>query len=163
MTARFEDLINGMLNVGFGAAVTASEKSREVLHQLNDKGERVRSQRSESNFARSMAQVFEQAGGTISDVTATIGATGETAAERILDELIRARVRPMDARGRIAFIEHVRSLVNSIDDTARAGATPAGAPGEAGTESAGPSSALTGSAHPADPGDERSFSAGGRA
>lgn len=41
--------------------------------------------------------MFEQAGGTISDLTERLGMQGETAAQRVLDELVLARVRVMTA------------------------------------------------------------------
>lgn len=47
--------------------------------------------------------MFEQAGGTISDLTERLGVQGETAAQRVLDELILARVRVMTAPERTAF------------------------------------------------------------
>lgn len=49
------------------------------------------------DIARSVSDMFEQAGGTISDLTERLGMQGETAAQRVLDELILARVRVMTA------------------------------------------------------------------
>ena len=63
-----------------------------------------------------MSDIFEQAGGMFTDVTERLGAQGETVAERILDELIVARVRTMGASERTAFIAHVRELMDSVED-----------------------------------------------
>mgnify|MGYP000037253417 FL=1 len=60
--------------------------------------------------------MFEQAGGTISDLTERLGMQGETAAQRVLDELILARVRVMTASERTAFLAHVRDIVDSVED-----------------------------------------------
>ena len=60
--------------------------------------------------------MFEQAGGTISDLTERLGTQGETAAQRVLDELILARVRVMTAPERTAFLAHVRDIVDSVED-----------------------------------------------
>ena len=60
--------------------------------------------------------MFEQAGGTISDLTERLGMQGETAAQRVLDELILARVRVMTAPERTAFLAHVRDIVDSVED-----------------------------------------------
>ena len=40
----------------------------------------------------------------------------ETAAQRVLDELILARVRVMTAPERTAFLAHVRDIVDSVED-----------------------------------------------
>ena len=93
MVTKFEELVHGMVNIGFGAAALTAEKGKEVLETLNAMGEQVRSDATAPDFARSMSDIFEQAGGTFSDVTERLGAKGESAAERVLDELILARVR----------------------------------------------------------------------
>ncbi|MFR7670677.1 MAG: hypothetical protein ACLU0O_08345 [Collinsella sp.] len=54
-----------------------------------------------------MSDMFEQAGGTISDLTERLGMQGETAAQRVLDELILARVRVMTAPEH-GFLAHAR-------------------------------------------------------
>ena len=82
MATTFEELVNGMVNIGFGVAATAAEKGREVLEDLNAKGEEVRHDPSTPDFARSMSDVFESAGGMFTDATERLGAKGETAAER---------------------------------------------------------------------------------
>ena len=51
-------------------------------------------------------------GGTFSDVTERLGAKGESAAERVLDELILARVRFLTKAERTEFLAHVRDLVD---------------------------------------------------
>ncbi|VWM03987.1 Uncharacterised protein [Collinsella intestinalis] len=56
------------------------------------------------------------AGGTFSEVTERLSEHGATAAERILDELILARVRLLTKSERVAFMAHVRDLVDSVDD-----------------------------------------------
>lgn len=116
MVTKFEELVHGMVNIGFGAAALTAEKGKEVLDTLNAKGEQVRSDATAPDFARSMSDIFEQAGGTFSDVTERLGAKGESAAERVLDELILARVRFLAKAERTEFLAHVRDLVDSVDD-----------------------------------------------
>lgn len=115
MAQRFEDIVNNMVNIGLGVAATAAERSREVLDDLAAKGSEVRSDAAQSDFARSMAEIFEQAGGAFTDATERLGVQGSTVAERILDELILARVRPMTKTERIDFLAHVRDLVDDVD------------------------------------------------
>lgn len=116
MVTKFEELVHGMVNIGFGTAALTAEKGKEVLDTLNAKGEQVRSDATAPDFARSMSDIFEQAGGTFSDVTERLGAKGESAAERVLDELILARVRFLTKAERTEFLAHVRDLVDSVDD-----------------------------------------------
>ena len=116
MVTKFEELVHGMVNIGFGAAALTAEKGKEVLDTLNAKGEQVRSDATAPDFARSMSDIFEQAGGTFSDVTERLGAKGESAAERVLDELILARVRFLTKAERTEFLAHMRDLVDSVDD-----------------------------------------------
>lgn len=116
MATKFEELVNGMVNVGFGAAALTVEKSREALTALNDKGEQVRADSTAPDFARSMSDVFEQAGGAFSDVTDRLADSSQTAAERVLDELILARTRALSKAERTEFLAHVRDLVDSVDD-----------------------------------------------
>ena len=116
MVTKFEELVHGMVNIGFGAAALTAEKGKEVLDTLNAKGEQVRSDATAPDFARSMSDIFEQAGGTLSYVTERLGAKGESAAERVLDELILARVRFLTKAERTEFLAHVRDLVDSVDD-----------------------------------------------
>lgn len=115
MASKFEDLVNNMVNIGFGAAALTAEKGKEVLDSLNAKGEEVRRDPSTPDFARSMSDIFERAGGMFTDVTDRLNNQSSTAAERILDELIIARVRPMTKAERIEFLAHVRDLVDSAD------------------------------------------------
>ena len=116
MPTKFEELIHGMVNIGFGAAALTVEKSKEVLDTLNAKGEQVRSDATAPDFARSMSDIFEQAGGAFSDVTERLNEKGESTAERVLDELILARVRFLTKAERTEFLAHVRDLVDSVDD-----------------------------------------------
>lgn len=116
MLTKFEELIHGMVNIGFGAAALTAEKSKEVLDTLNAKGEQVRSDATAPDFARSMSDIFEQAGGAFSDVTERLNEKGESTAERVLDELILARVRFLTKAERTEFLAHVRDLVDSVDD-----------------------------------------------
>lgn len=116
MPTKFEELIHGMVNIGFGAAALTAEKSKEVLDTLNAKGEQVRSDATAPDFARSMSDIFEQAGGAFSDVTERLNEKGESTAERVLDELILARVRFLTKAERTEFLAHVRDLVDSVDD-----------------------------------------------
>ena len=88
MVMKLDQLVNGAINVGFGAAAVAVEGSKKVLDDLNTKGEQVRKDAGAPDIARSVSDMFEQAGGTISDLTERLGMQGETAAQRVLDELI---------------------------------------------------------------------------
>ena len=49
-------------------------------------------------------------------MTERLGAKGESAAERVLDELILARVRFLTKAERTEFLAHVLDLVDSVDD-----------------------------------------------
>ncbi len=116
MATKFEDLVNNMVNIGFGAAALTAEKGKEVLDSLSAKGEEVRRDPTTPDFARSMSDIFERAGGAFSDVSDRLSTQGETVAERILDELIVARVKPMTKAERTEFLAHVRDLVDAADD-----------------------------------------------
>lgn len=116
MATSFEKIVNNMVNIGFGAAALTAEKGKEVLDSLSAKGEEVRADAETPDFARSMSDVFERAGGMFSDVTDRLSNQGESVAERILDELILARVRPMTAAERSEFVNHVTELVSKVDD-----------------------------------------------
>ena len=116
MATKFEDLVNNMVNIGFGAAALTAEKGKEMLDTLASKGEEVRHDSQTPDFARSMSDIFERAGGAFSDVTDRLSNQGESVAERILDELILARVRTMTKAERVEFMVHVRDLVDSVDD-----------------------------------------------
>ena len=116
MVMKLDQLVNGAINVGFGAAAVAVEGGKKVLDDLNTKGEQVRKDAGTPDIARSVSDMFEQAGGTISDLTERLGMQGETAAQRVLDELILARVRVMTAPERTAFLAHARDIVDSVED-----------------------------------------------
>lgn len=116
MATSFEKIVNNMVNIGFGAAALTAEKGKEVLDSLSAKGEEVRADAETPDFARSMSDVFERAGGMFSDVTDRLSNQGESVAERILDELILARVRPMSKAERAEFVNHVTELVDEVDD-----------------------------------------------
>lgn len=125
MANNFEDLVNNMVNIGFGAvstaagaAASAAEKGKEVLSDLAAKGDEARRDSSAPDFARSMSDIFEKAGGAFSDATARLSSQGESLAERVLDELILARARQLSAAERAAFVKHVSDLVNSVEDAA---------------------------------------------
>ncbi len=115
MVTKFEELVNGMVNIGFGVAATAAERGREVLEDLNTKGAEVRSDATSSDFTRSMSDVFERAGGVFTETTERLAADGSTVAERVLDELIVARLRMLDAPERAAFLVHVGDLVTAVE------------------------------------------------
>lgn len=116
MVMKLDQLVNGAINVGFGAAAVAVEGGKKVLDDLGTKGEQVRKDAGTPDIARSVSDMFEQAGGTISDLSDRLGMQGETAAQRVLDELILARVRVMTAPERTAFLAHVRDIVDSVED-----------------------------------------------
>ena len=125
MANNFEDLVNNMVNIGFGAvstaagvAATAAEKGKEVLNDLASKGEEARRDPASPDFARSMSDIFEKAGGVFTDATARLSSQGESLAERVLDELILARVRQLSVAERAAFVKHVGDLVDSVEDAA---------------------------------------------
>ena len=80
MVMKLDQLVNGAINVGFGAAAVAVEGGKKVLDDLNTKGEQVRKDTATPDIARSVSDMFEQAGGTISDLTERLGMQGETAA-----------------------------------------------------------------------------------
>lgn len=116
MASKFEELVNGMVNVSLGAAVMVGEKGKEFIDDLGAKGEAVRSDPTTPDFGRSMSDIFSRAGGAVSDATERLSASGATAAEKILDELIRARVRDMSATERTAYLGHVKELIESVED-----------------------------------------------
>ena len=113
---KLDQLVNGAINVGFGAAAVAVEGGKKVLDDLNTKGAPVRTDAATPDIARSVSDMLEQAGGTIYDLTERLGMQGETAAQRVLDELILARARVMTAPERTAFLAHVRDIVDSVED-----------------------------------------------
>ena len=116
MDGKLEGLFNNAINVGFGAAAVTIGTSKKVIDDLAARGAEVRSDNTTPDIARSVSDMFEQAGGTISDLTERLGTQGETAAQRVLDELIMARVRIMTASERTAFLAHVRDLVDAVED-----------------------------------------------
>lgn len=118
MATSFEELMNNMVNASLGVAAVAADKGKELLDDLTARGAQVRADAAESDFGRSMADAFERAGGTFHDVTERVSAQGANVAERILDELILARVRPLSATERAAFIAHVDELVANAPDAA---------------------------------------------
>ena len=82
MATKFEELVNGMVNIGFGAAAITAERGKEVLENLNARGEEVlsnlnakgdevRHDPATPDFARSMSDIFEQAGGMLSLTSAS--------------------------------------------------------------------------------------------
>ena len=118
MATSFEELMNNMVNASLGVAAVAADKGKELLDDLTARGAQVRADAAESDFSRSMVDAFERAGGTFHDVTERVSAQGANVAERILDELILARVRPLSATERAAFIAHVEELVANVPDAA---------------------------------------------
>ena len=114
MAMSFDELVNNMVNVSLGAAAMAADKGKELIDDLSARGAQARSDASQGDFARSMADVFKQAGGAVSDVTERLREQGATVAERILDELIVARVRPLTTAERAAFVAHVTELAAAV-------------------------------------------------
>lgn len=117
MAATFDEIVNNMVNVSLGAAAMAADKGKELLDDLSARGAQARSDASASDFSRSMADIFKQAGGAFSEATERLSAQGESVAERILDELIVARVRPMTPDERVVFIERMTKLVHEAPAT----------------------------------------------
>ncbi|MDY4041234.1 MAG: hypothetical protein SOY67_03920 [Collinsella sp.] len=115
MATKFEDIINGMINVSFGAAALAAEKGKEVIDDLNARGEQVRGGAEAPDFAHSVADAFSAAGGRVSDVTERLSTKGESFAEKVLDELVLLRARGIDPEDRPAFISHLTDLIQNAD------------------------------------------------
>lgn len=118
MDKTFEELVTGMVDVSLGAAAMAADKGKELFDDLSARGAQARDEAAQSEFGRSMADVFKQAGGMFGDATDRLGERGASVAERILDELIVARVRPLSATERTAFVTHVNELVASVPEAA---------------------------------------------
>lgn len=118
MATTFEDLINNMVNVSLGAAALTVDKGKEFFDDLNERGAAARNEAADSDFGRSMSDVFKQAGGVFNDVTDRLNERGATVAERILDELIVARVRPLSPTERAEFVAHVSKLVDAVEEAA---------------------------------------------
>ncbi|MBY4798255.1 hypothetical protein K6V98_07840 [Collinsella sp. AGMB00827] len=116
MATKFEEIINGMVNVGFGAAAVAAEKSKAVISDLEAKGEQARRDIPESDFVRSVADTFTQAGGTVSEVTERLATKGEGFAEKVLDELVLMRARSIPAEERPQLIAHLTELIEHADE-----------------------------------------------
>ena len=110
------DVTNDVINVGIGAAAVAAEKSKEVIDDLNAKGQEVRSDPSTSDFARSLVEAFERAGGTISETVERLSMKGASLSDKILDEFILNRARQLSVAERAEFVAHVKDLVDSIED-----------------------------------------------
>lgn len=115
MATKFEDIVNGMINVSFGAAAVAAEKGREVIDDLNARGEQVRGGAEAPDFARSVAEAFSAAGGRVSEVTERLSTKGEGFAEKVLDELVLLRARGIDPADRPALISHLTDLIQNAD------------------------------------------------
>ena len=62
MVMKLDQLVNGAINVGFGAAAVAVEGGKKVLDDLGTKGEQVRKDAGTPDIARSVSDMFEQAG-----------------------------------------------------------------------------------------------------
>ncbi len=116
MATKLEDLVTGAVNVGFGAAALTVDTGKKVLKDLNDKGAEVRHDSATPDIARSVSDMFEQAGGTVSELTARLSNRGEGVAEKVLDELIGAYVGSMTASERTAFLAHVRDIVDAVEE-----------------------------------------------
>ena len=52
MVMKLDQLVNGAINVGFGAAAVAVEGGKKVLDDLNTKGEQVRKDTATPDIAR---------------------------------------------------------------------------------------------------------------
>lgn len=116
MAYRIDQLLNGMVNVGFGMAAVTVDTGKKVLKDLNDKGVEVRHDAAAPDIARSVSDMFDQAGGTVTDLMDRLGGHGEGVASAVLDELITARVSAMSAPERTAFLARVRDIVDSVED-----------------------------------------------
>lgn len=115
MAAKFEDVINGMLNVSFGAAAVAAEKGKGFLDELNAKGEEARKEAGAPDIARSISDAFEQAGGAVSGAAERLGAQGASFADRALDELVLLRARALEPAERQELIAHLTELIENAD------------------------------------------------
>ncbi len=116
MVTKLEQLVTGAVNVGFGAAAVTVDTGKKVLKDLNEKGAEVRHDSGTPDIARSVSDMFEQAGGTVSDLTERLSTRGEGVAQKVLDELIAAYVGTLTASERTAFLAHVRDIVDSVEE-----------------------------------------------
>lgn len=116
MVTKFEQLVTGAVNVGFGAAAVTVDTGKKVLKDLNEKGAEVRHDSGTPDIARSVSDMFEQAGGTVSDLTERLSTRGEGVAQKVLDELIAAYVGTLTASERTAFLAHVRDIVDTVEE-----------------------------------------------
>ena len=104
MATKFEDLVNNMVNIGFGAAALTAEKGKEVLDSLSAKGEEVRSRFPDTRFRAFHVRYLRACGRCVFRCHRPLSYQGESVAERILDELILARVRTMTKAERVEFM-----------------------------------------------------------
>ncbi len=116
MVTKLEQLVTGAVNVGFGAAAVTVDTGKKVLKDLNEKGAEVRHDSGTPDIARSVSDMFEQAGGTVSDLTERLSTRGEGVAQKVLDELIAAYVGTLTASERTAFLAHVRDIVDTVEE-----------------------------------------------
>jgi len=115
MASKFEDIINSMINVSFGAASIAAEKGKAAIDDLNARGEQVRGEAEVPDFARSVTDAFSAAGGRVSDVTERLSTKGESFAEKVLDELVLMRARAIDPTDRPGLIAHLTDIIENAD------------------------------------------------
>lgn len=117
-TTSFEELVTNMVNVSLGAAAMAADKGKEFVDELSARGVQARDEAAQSDLGRSVTDAFKQAGDVANDAAERLASQGATVAERVLDELIVARVRPLTTPERAAFVTHVTELVDAVPTAA---------------------------------------------
>ena len=115
-TDKLESLIDGTVNVGFGAVAAAVEIGNKTLEELNSKGKQARANAKTPDFVRPISDVVDSTNEAVADLVDRMAHSSEQTNDRILDELIRFRVKRLDDEGRAAYLAHVTSLVQSIDE-----------------------------------------------
>lgn len=128
MATKFEELVNGMVNVGFGAAAVTAEKGKELLDGLNARGEEVLrdlNDRGEPGTSRQPFVRFHALHVRYLHGCRRHVLRGDRASERAWGHCRRAHPRRAHSRpcafadqvrARRDFMAHVRDLSNSVDD-----------------------------------------------
>lgn len=115
-TNKLESLIDDTVNVGFGAVAAAVEIGNKTIGELGAKGKQVRANAKAPDFVRPISDVVDSTNEAVSDLIDHMAHSSEQANDRILDELIRFRVKRLDEAGRESYLAHLVNLVESIDE-----------------------------------------------
>ena len=130
MVMKFDQLVNGAINVGFGAAAVAVEGGKKVLDDLNAKGEQVRKDAdtqarvTSENFywanrlIGALADVrFHECGRAVEDYQEKVGGMGHKQIHDVdaaVAALPEAEVPTELARANEAFAERVRVETDAL-------------------------------------------------